>query len=372
MIETISVTAISVSAIIFALWCLGKKFHLGSLWRGFFMRRQAKQEGPFPYQELIDDNLPMAACADFGAFKKPLQKLPGMKTIVLMFERTADEYILSYDSYMPGRRVPLDRHGPLKFYSTETDLRNLVEDLHKQGVKVLIGFWAFWGDLIHRPGPWVKRHRELKPRRWGEADFGNLFVTLKPEGVTLAKYIAGQYKKLRYNFGFDGLFLGDGFCGYRNFFEPWQYRDKKNTVEQLADFYRLIAEMVHKTGGQLWAYDCLGFSYEESVSHGADLKLLAKAGLDVLVFQSYPTAWGEYFRISGKTDLIQEVANFPSVKEALLGTSTHLYYSLELGDSVEGWWPSWEATRLQMESFRKRKADGKFLVWGNDSLGRCF
>lgn len=371
MSEVIIIVAVmAVLVLIFAvLWWLDKKLHIGFIWRGFFMRIRSRREGPFPYKELIIDPLPMAACVDFGAFRKPLQNLHGIQTVVLMFDRTTNDFVLDYNSYDPEKVVPLDWHGPLKFYRTEADLRKLVEELHKQEIKVLIGFWAFWGESIHRPGPWVSNHPELKPRRWNEADFSNLFVTLKPEGITLTTYICEQHRKLWHDFGFDGLFLGDGFCGLRNFLEPWRYCDQRHLIGQFAEFYRIIAEAVHKTDGQLWAYDCMGSGYEETKLHGVDYKLLAEAGLDVLVFQSYPTAWGKYFRISGKTDLYKEMLNSSSVKRGLSRTNTRFYYSLELGDSVEGWRPTWKATRSQMQLFQK-KADGKLLVWGNDVISR--
>ncbi len=364
-IITIVAIAIFILTVAVLGW-LNKKLHI---WRGFLMRMRSRREGPFPYKKLIADPLPTAACVDFGAFRNPLQNLPGLNTVVLMIDRAANEWFLSYDLYMAERNVLLDRHGPLKFYSTEADLRKLVVKLHTQGIKVLIGFWAFWGDSTHKPGPWIKRHPELKPRQRNESDFGNLFVFLKPEGITLAEYICKQYEKLWRNFGFDGLFLGDGFCGFRNFLKPWLYGNKSNTIEQSAGFYRLIAQAIHKTNGELWSYDCMGFSYVEAWLHGADYKLLADAGLDVLVFQSYPTAWGQYFRISGKNDLRQDLEDFLSVRQILMGKRTRVYYSLEMGDNVEGWWPSYKAAHLQMKLFQK-KADGKFLVWGNDVISR--
>lgn len=348
-----------------------KKWHIGFVWRGFLMRRKTKKEGPFPYEELIADPMPTAVCVDFGAFRDPLQKLPGIKTAVLMLDRAANSWFLGFTQYGPNNLVPLNRHGPLKFYRTEADLRKLVVGLHEQGIKVLIGFWAFWGDLGHGPGLWIKKHPGLKPRQRGESDFGDLFVTLRPEEITLTEHICKQYEKLWYNFGFDGLFLGDGFCGFRNFFEPWQYRDQEKTVWQWTRFYHTIAEAVHRTGGELWAYDCMGFSCQEARLHGADYKLLSQAGLDKLVFQAYAnyrSAWRpDYFRIPGKDGVWTDAKNFLLVKQTLSGTKTQVLVTIGTGDTVEGWKPPHKSVRQQMEVFRP-VADGKLIVWGNKSL----
>lgn len=349
---------------IFFLWLLDKKFHIGFIWRSALMC-WGDQE-PFPFEEIRKDPLPTAVCVDLGAFPKPLPDLSGIETIVIMEDRTP-EFFLGYESYQPCRPVPLNRHGPLKNWQTQEDLAELVAQLHNQEKKVLIGFWGFWGDGLSQPSEWLLEHPELKPRKWGESDIGNPFAVLKKEGVGFTQYIAGQYRKLHDDFDFDGLFLGDGLCGFRSFIHPERYSDKSGEKREWAEFYWKVAQAVHIRGGTLWAYDCMGFDYLESRRHGADYKLLAQVGLDVLVFQSYPTAWVKYFKLSGKKGLSQDIENFLSIKENVSGEPTKLYYSLEMGDSREGWYPKHKTTKTQMIAFQKH-ADGKFLVWGNETL----
>jgi hypothetical protein len=337
---------------------------LGLAWRQILMR--IGQKGPFPYEEIVADSLNAAACVDLGAFRKPLQIINGIDTLVIMADRSP-QFFLSFPEYQSAQIVPLNRHGPLTEYTTQEDLRLLVQGLHDQGKKVMIGFWGFWGDGAQGPGDWMRSHPELGPRQEDESDIGDPFVTLRMEGITFADYIAQQHEKISKTFGFDGLFLGDGLSGYRDFLHPERYRNREDSCQRWAEFYRTIAKTVHRTNGRLWAYDCMGFSYEEARQHGADYRLLATAGLDTLVFQSYPTAWAYYFKVAGKTGLDQDLVNFKSVRTATTDTNLEVYYSLELGDSIEGWWPKHKTTRNQMAGFAT-VADGKFLVWGNDLI----
>lgn len=359
------VIIVLVLAAVFLYWA-DQKWGIGVVWRRPIMK--AEYEGVFPYAEIAADRLETAACVDLGAFRKPLPDLGVIKTIVIMEDRLP-EFFLSFWDYEPNKIVPLNRHGPAKDYITQKDLRLLIQELHNQKKKVIIGFWGYWGiDLIHKPTGWLRAHPELRSRRLDETDIGNPFVTLLPERITLTEYIARQYEKLHRVFGFDGLFLGDGLSGYRYVQNPARYRDKEKSCQQWAEFYRVIAEAVHKTGGKLWAYDCLGLNYQEARLHGADYRLLVEAGLNVLVFQSYPTAWVKYFRVQGKTGLNQDLENFKSIKQALVGrTNIEFCYPLELGDSVEGWWPKHKATRAQMKTFAPI-ADGKLLIWGNGTI----
>ncbi|KPJ54841.1 hypothetical protein AMJ47_03280 [Parcubacteria bacterium DG_72] len=345
---------------------LDKKFHIGFVWRSLLMR--IKSQGPFPYEEVRKDLLPTAVCVDLGAFPKPLPNLLGIQTVVLMEDRSP-VFFLSYDGYRPDEKVPLNRHGgPANDYKTQQDLKKLVQELHKQERKVLIGFWGFWADGLSRPSKWLEDHPELAPRRWDESDIGNPFAVLNREGISFAEYIANQYKKLYQDFGFDGLFLGDGLSGFRSFMNPERYRYKSGCASKWADFYRSIIQTVHETEGELWAYDCMGFSALGALAHGVDYNLLAKAGLDVLVFQTYPTAWAKYFKVPGKTGLYQDIHNFVCVRRGFSWpNSIRLYYTLEMGDCREGWWPTWEDTQDQMREFQKH-ADGKFLVWANETI----
>ena len=339
----------------------------GIAWRRYWMKR--RNEGPFPLGEILQSEIPNVALVDLGAFRKPVQKIPAeIKAIVLMEDRSP-KFFLGFDGYEASSLVPLNRHGPIEEEWTQYDLRSLVADLHKQGKKVLIGFWGFWGDGISKPTPWLKKHPELKPRRPGESDIGNPFAQLFPEGITFAEYIANQYQRLHDSFGFDGLFFGDGLCGFRDFWRPNYYQNCGRDVPGWwAWFYEIIAETVHKTGGQLWAYDCMGFGFEEARMHGVDYRLLAERGsLDVLVFQSYLTAWNYLFGVPGKSGMSQDFRNMQEVRGILWGTRTMHFYTLELGDTVEGWHARHETTRWQMKILDPI-ADGRLLVWANELL----
>jgi hypothetical protein len=277
------------------------------------------------------------------------------------------EFFLSYEKFEPQKPTTLNRHGPLKWYSTQLDLKLLVDEFRTQGVKVIIGFWNYGGDewnIKNRP-VWLKNHPELQ--RIPESSDLEPFVVLKSEGISYAAYIASQYKKLQRDFGFDGLFLGDGFSGYRSFSEPFLYRDKTASATRWQELYQTIAQAVHESGGLLFAYDCMGLSYEEAKLHGADYRLFSQAGLDYLVFQSYPQAWGEYWlaRYKQMFDLAAAQKNLVSVVDSLKGTPTKILYTVELGDSVEGWQADPEKTRLQVQAL-DQIVHGRFLVWAND------
>jgi len=340
---------------------------LGWVWRSLVLRY--KWNGPFPYEALRKDPLPTAACVDLGAFRKPLPDYQEIETLVIMEDRQP-KFFLSYDGYKPNEKVPLNRHGPYRHYILQKDLKELVIKLHQKKKKVLIGFWAFWSDGIRGPTAWLKKHPELKSRRSDEADIGNPFAVLSQEKIPFVSHIVAQYKKLQKDFQFDGLFLGDGLNGFRNFWDPNLYRDQIDKIPLMTEFYRVIAETIHKSGGELWTYDCRGFSYEEAKLHGTDYRLLSKAGLDILVFQDYPIAWGYYFNLPDKKDPQKSFEAFKTVKQALENTKTLFYYSLELEDTAEKWWAPHEAIKKQMGRFSI--ADGKFLVWGNETMARNY
>ncbi|MDP2909618.1 MAG: hypothetical protein Q8N69_00920 [bacterium] len=335
----------------------------GILLRRYQMKR--RNEGPFSLEEILRASpLPTAALVDLGAFKKPLQRIPdGIDKIVLMEDRRP-EFFLGFEEYEPEKIVPLNRQ-PIREKWTQAELAELVRQLHSQGKKVLIGFWGFWADGVSRkPTAWMAKHPELRPLKRGESDIGNPFATLQPEGITFAEYIALQYQKLYNAFHFNGTFLGDGLCGRRSLWHPELYCDQAYNAIIWSLFYATVAEKVHATGGQLWAYDCMGLSNREALLHGADYNLLAKAGLDVLGFQSY-SAWSEYLKVPRKYGLYQDMVNMATVETNLSGTPTQLYYSLEMGDSVEGWHPLHRTTRRQMKILDPI-ADGRLLVWANE------
>ena len=359
-------------AVVAAVWVVFKRldnrYHVGFLWRWLIMQIKKIKSNIIFYGEIEQmDSMRTAVCADLGAFRNPLQKIPdGIATIVLMEDRSP-EFFLGFEGYEPSSAVPLKEHGPFQDYNTQEDLRILVQRLHEQGKKVLIGFWGFWGDEHSGPTEWLKRHPELKPRQKDESDIGSPFAILEPEKVSFAEYIAGQYLKLQSAFGFDGLFLGDGLSGFRSFWHLERYNDRASSASQWSDFYRVVSEAVHKAEGELWAYDCMGLDYEDAAKHGADYRLLAASGLDVLVFQSYPIAWARYFKVPGKKGLAQDSANIRTLNRGMQGMNVRIYFTLEVGDPVEGWAVTKNNISRQVNAFQEN-ADGKLIVWANDLL----
>ena len=304
------------------------------------------------------------ACTDLGAFPRPLPRLDGLEGIVIMEDRDP-RFFLSFAGYEAGRRAPLNRHGPLRAWATHEDLRTLIGQLRGQGLKVAIGVWNYGGWVFHQRPAWVRAHPELRHMALSSQLYP--FVRLRSEDVTYAEYIGRQYERLRDAFGFDGLMLGDGFCGFSSIWDPDRYDDLAGTAPEWTAFYRTVAGAVHGAGGVLLAYDQMGMSADEALGHGVDYRDLAGAGLDVLVYQSYPQAWAGFWLDTYRTrfDLAANVRNIATVTAAVAGTGTRVLYTVELGDSVERWWADPAATVEQMRALDPL-AGGRFLVWAND------
>lgn len=278
------------------------------------------------------------------------------------------EFFLGFRRYEPGAETTLNRHGPLRLWPTQQDLRKLVGGLQAQQIKVAIGFWNYGGWVFHRKARWLREHPEVK--RLFLTSHLYPFVRLR-EGITYAEYIGDQYQKLHRVFGFDGLMLGDGFCGFNSIWDPDRYTGEAHRIPEWTRLYATIADAVHATGGILLAYDQMGSSYEEARAHGVDYRLLALAGLDVLVYQSYPQAWATHWldEYAPRFDLRANVGHLATVRTALGGTPARVLYTLEIGDSVERWRAEPEPMRDQMRTLDPL-ADGRFLVWANDVFAR--
>jgi hypothetical protein len=302
-----------------------------------------------------------------GAFPRPLPRLEGLEGVVIMEDRDP-QFFLSFRDYQPQEDTRLNRHGPLHAWSTQHDMSDLVGQLQAQGIKVAIGFWNYGGWLFHRPR-WVRGHPELKHLPWSSQLYP--FSRLQREDIEYSDYIARQYEGLRTAFGFDGLMLGDGLCGFGSIWDPDLYSDCAEAIPQWTHFYKVIAEAVHDSRGVLLAYDQMGFSFAEARQHGVDYRELADAGLDFLVYQSYPQAWGEFWleEYRSRFDLNANIANLTTVGAALAGTQARLLYTLELGDSVERWLAEAGQTKTQIDQLGSL-AHGRFLVWANDVVAQ--
>lgn len=308
------------------------------------------------------------ACTDLGGFPRPLPRLAPLEGVVIMEDRDP-RFFFSFAGYEAPRPTMLNRHGPLAGWSTQQDLRTLVAGLHDQGIKAAIGVWNYGGWALHRRPAWLRAHRELRHMAMSSQLYP--FVRLRPEGVTYAEYIGGQFVRLRAAFGFDGLMLGDGFCGFGSIWDPDLYADRAATVPDWTAFYRTVAGAVHGAGGMLLAYDQMGMPADEARAHGAGYSELARVGLDVLVYQSYPQAWAGFWLESYRSrfDLAANVRNLATITAAVAGTGTRVLYTLELGDSVERWWADPARTVEQMRALDPL-AGGRFLVWANDLIAQ--
>lgn len=308
------------------------------------------------------------ACVDLGAFPRPLPRLDGLEGVVIMEDRDP-RFFLSFSEYEPGRDTTLNRHGPLRRWRTHEDLRTLVAQLHGQHLRVAIGVWNYGGWLFHRRPPWVRAHPELRHLALSSQLFP--FVRLRPEDMTYAEYIGRQYARLREAFDFDGLMLGDGFSGFGSIWDPDRYDDLARTVPEWTALYRTVAGAVHRLGGVLLAYDQMGMAAGEARRHGVDYREIGGAGLDVLVYQSYPQAWAGFWleTYRSRFDLAANVRNLATVTSAAAGTGLRVLYTVELGDSVERWSADPARTAEQVAALDPL-AGGRFLVWANDLVAQ--
>jgi hypothetical protein len=335
-------------------------FHLVHVLAGRLFNRYRHPQ--FSYAAIVDGR--SWACTDLGAFRRPLPLFNRLEGVVVMEDRSPT-FFLSFHGYTPDAPTDLNRHGPLRRWSTQRDLKDLVAGLHEQGIKVAIGFWNYGGWWFSRNFAWLRGHPELRRVRWSSDLYP--FVRLRQEGVEYAEYIGGQYASLAETFRFDGLMLADGLCGFGTIVDPDMYADQEDAIPRWTRFYQTVAGLVHQSGGILLAYDHMGAGYLEARRHGVDYRDLARAGLDVLVYQSYPQAWGNYWlgAYRDRFDLRACAENLATIAPVLSGIHTRVLYTVELGDSVEKWAASPEATQHQIARLDPM-AGGRFLVWAND------
>ncbi|HEX2021352.1 MAG TPA: hypothetical protein VHH36_01455, partial [Candidatus Thermoplasmatota archaeon] len=299
------------------------------------------------------------ACVDLGAFDPTagdagagawLDRAVSLPTWVVLMEDRQPVFFHGYQGYRPDAPVPLNRHGPHAHAWTHADLRRLVLAFKARGVRVLLGYW------VHECAFVDDRHPELlirdaTGRLWQDrvelnADFSPMRrMRADPEhdvreGERYFDWAARRYARLAEDFGFDGLFLGDGAMGFRRHGKDWKdlrhfdyhedwlaefavdhafgrhdgcalldasadtaarARDVHAhhwehwvawNTDRWTDYYRRTAEAVHATGGILAAYNCMNYDPALARLHGVDYRAIAEAGLDVLVFQAYDYAWG--------------------------------------------------------------------------------
>lgn len=390
------------------------------------------------------------ACLDLGAFDpaRPdagvaawLDDAQAVPSWVVVMEDRQPTFFHGYRGFDPSAPAPLNRHGPRRDAWTHADLKRLVDAFHARGVRVLLGYWVHESGFVDDEHPellirdatgrlWQDRQElnaDFSPLRRMRADAANDVR----EGERYATWSARRYAQLARDFGFDGLFLGDGAMGFRrhgmdwkdlrhfDYHEDWLAefqrdvafdhhdgcalgRADASTSERVAEvharhwdhwvqwnvdrwtaYYREMAAAVHATGGILAAYNTMNYDPSIARLHGVDYRAIAEAGLDVLVFQAYDYAWGPLGPF-GELHIARK--DLHTNLRALLRTRAHVGYdtrmkivvTVETEDEVERWdapeghtlgeaYAYGHAVAHDGESWR-RAADGAFIVWGNSVL----
>lgn len=384
----------------------------------------------------------VGACIDLGAFRKDApdrgvaEWLSGARRVdwVVLMEDRRPEFFLGFEPGDDATPVPLNRHGPNPGTWTVADVRDLVGRLHARGVKVLLGVWMHecaWVDDDHpellmtdadgRLWQDVRaRSADINPMKRLRADPARGIE----EGMPFPDYVARQYAALRDALGLDGLFVGDGGMGFRQFakddrdaltfdFDPaWVHEfvaspaferhagcklhgedaalsasDVRThhaeawltwTRARWAGFYKGLADVVHATGGTLAAYNVMNYDPVLAREHGVDYRDLADAGLDVLVFQTYDWAWGP----NGPLDPVPHKDAATNLVSLLLtrgqvghATPMRIVFTTETNDAVERWAAPVERVVEEIEAYAGARshdgtrwrpaADGTLVVWGN-------
>ncbi len=384
------------------------------------------------------DSTEVSACVDLGAFDPTLPDC-GVKAFVQRSKRLLDWVCIMEDRrpdfYLTYRgtedSVPLNRHGPNMQAWRPLDMKRLIKFLHLYGLTVQLGFWVHesqWVDerhpellMMRSTGSWwrdnIARSADINPlkRMRGDKEYGI------EEGQRFYEYALSQYKKLQRDFEFDGLFIGDGGMGFREFgddrrglkffdySEAWldefvkskYYKPHENcaiieagfatvkardiwtvhwndwvkfNVERWTEFYRYMAHGVHATGGKLSAYNAMNYGPIIALLHGVDYRQIAEAGLDYLIFQTYDYAWGPLkFEMVNK-DISTNLFELRATK-AFVDNKTKVFFTTEIGDRVEGWKCPIAHTLGEVYMYGYNNyfngskwtaaSDGSFIVWGN-------
>jgi hypothetical protein len=363
--------------------------------------------------------------------------------VVLMEDRQPD-FFLTFNRFNPESFVRLNRHGPSAYYPTQNDLRSFVKAFHEKGIRIMYGFWVHENRWITMRHPELLL-TDCTGAKWHTDDFAADFNPLLDmnqdddygvkSGEKFSDHVCRQYSKISDAFGFDGLFLGDGGMGFRRFGDDtagvnhydyshqaarkflkssyykghsncavqqagksdilnyidtaadiwsahWQDWIKWNCSEW-AEFYRRIAGYVHSSGGKLAAYSCMNYGPTQAIMHGVDYDLIAQAGLDFLVFQTYDYAWRQHFGLANK-DVMTNVRELASLCAYLSGSKTEVLFTAETADEVEKWKCPLEHTLNQtmrysaaglslqhlessgrQENYKAASLSGAFIVWLN-------
>lgn len=289
----------------------------------------------------------------------------GIGHVVLMEDRDPD-FFLNHTEFDEAALVPMNRHKKWIDRWTHGDLKHLVEGLHESGVKALVGFWSNTGNRLLNP--FIAQNWEaLRPVIPSSDDFNPLCFVRDKAGsdMCFADYVTTQFEKLHRDFGFDGLFLGDGLMGYRAFMDPYGPYDARETIPLWTDFFKRIHAGLKSTDPtmELWAYDCMGNGSKLARRNGVDLAAIAPC-LDRYVFQAYGNdAWGsDYMSLPGY-GLARDREQIQDLPEEL---SAKTVYTIGLNDEVEGWHSQGDVVRAKHKALRSQAKAGTLGVWSDN------
>lgn len=291
----------------------------------------------------------------------------GIKRIALMEDR--DPYFfLNFEEYDATEPVPLNRHGTGGEQRTDwtmADMKAFIDLAHQHGIEVYQGFWA--NTHYAATNPFLSRNSHAEPVILGSDDMNPLCEVTDAQGETMlfAEYIIRQYHKLADAFGIDGLFLGDGFMGYRSFLRPRFTGDFTFAQKGWEIFYALLSDAVRARGGKFMAYDVMGRTYEEAYRSGVDYKTVLPY-LDLFMVQTYgQTAWHQFMSLPGYT-LMRDLQALESMhRELAPDMREKLVYTAELGDKIEGWRGTPMHIKKQFE-VQGPFVNGVLGVWSNE------
>ncbi len=304
-----------------------------------------------------------------GTLNLDALKQRGIRELVLMEDRDP-QFFLNYRGFNGGQTVPLNRHGSKQEVWTQADLKLLTQKIHQSGMKVTIGFWGNIENAANNE--FLKRNwNQVHPVIPGSTDM-NPLALIKDENnreMPFADYIVNQYKKLNRDFQFDGLFLGDGLMGYRDFKDPNAPYDFSSTAPLWTDFYKRIHQGVHSVtpDSKLWAYDVMGKGTADARKNGVDLGALTPH-LDSFIFQAYGSdAWGKDYMALPGYDLARDQKAISELPPELQAKTK---YSVAFGDAVEGWHASAASNLAKHQALKSHAQQGGLGVWSNQVIRR--
>ena len=166
------------------------------------------------------------------------------------------DFVNTYDGYKPRQDVTKYfrfRTQPNRW--TEGDVLWLVNELHKRGVKVLLGVYLRAEGPVYRFSvqgfsvDWVEKHPEvIGPRK---LLLFNSTIKLPKGKVSYSEYFSNKIEKIVRDFGFDGVYLAA--------WDDWRVNEKgvEHVVPLLGDLRGKINEPIFIEGPDTFNYEVI-------------------------------------------------------------------------------------------------------------------